>query len=161
MVLETNNIAKRGWQHNTLAECKAKPTAKHSFKQFPPYNNSQNTLLSSPGKSWLLINLLYHVLGTNNHLHLSIKFDLLRLRNTHISNMFLFTCTFLGNFPMLWCHSLTLRHAKTHVFLNDNLLYFLPIAVSFLTYLIIFTPDKTLLIFWLSLTYPFHVYNQS
>ena len=33
--------------------------------------------------------------------------------------------------------------------------------VSFLTYLIILTPDKTLLIFWLSLTYPFHVYNQS
>ena len=51
--------------------------------------------------------------------------------------------------------------AKTHVSLNDYLLYFLPITVSFLTYLIIFTPDKTLLIFWLSLTYLFYVYDQS
>ena len=32
--------------------------------------------------------------------------------------------------------------AKTHVFSNDNLLCFLLITVSFLTYLIIFTPDK-------------------
>ena len=50
---------------------------------------------------------------------------------------------------------------ETHIFLNNNLLYFLPIMVSFLTYLIIFTPDKALLIFQLSLTYPFHVYDQS
>ena len=49
---------------------------------------------------------------------------------------------------------------KTHVFSNNNLLCFLLIMVSFLTYLIIFTPDKTLLIFWLSLTYLFYVYNQ-
>ena len=41
------------------------------------------------------------------------------------------------------------------------LLCFLLIMVSFLTYLIIFTPDKTLLIFQLSLTYPSHVYDQS
>ena len=33
--------------------------------------------------------------------------------------------------------------------------------VSYLTYLVIFTPDKTLLTFWLSLTYLFHVYTQS
>ena len=50
--------------------------------------------------------------------------------------------------------------AKTHIFLNDDLLYFLPITVSFLTYLVIFTPDKTLLIFQLSLTYLFHVSNK-
>ena len=46
--------------------------------------------------------------------------------------------------------------AKTQVFLNGYLLCFLLITVSFLTYLIIFTPDKTLLIFQLSLTYPIH-----
>ena len=34
---------------------------------------------------------------------------------------------------------------------------FLLIMVSFLTYLVILTPDKTLLTFWLSLTYLFHV----
>ena len=50
--------------------------------------------------------------------------------------------------------------AKTHISLNDYLLYFLPIPVSFHTYLVIFTPDKTLLIFLLSLTHPFHVYDQ-
>ena len=118
--------------------------------------------LFSPGKSWLLINLLYHVLGTNNHFPLSIKFDLLQLRNTHISDMLHFVHTFLETSP---CADVTASlwdmWAKTHIFLNDNLLYFLPITVSFLTYLVIFTPDKTLLIFWLSLTYPFHVYDQS
>ena len=36
---------------------------------------------------------------------------------------------------------------KTHVSLDEYLLCFQPIAVSFLTYLIIFTPDKILLIF--------------
>ena len=50
---------------------------------------------------------------------------------------------------------------KTHVFLNGYLLCFLLITVSFLTYFVILTPDKTLLIFPLSLTYLFHVYNQS
>ena len=50
---------------------------------------------------------------------------------------------------------------ETHVFSNEYLLCFLLITVSFLTYLIIFTSDKILLILWLSLTYPFHVYNQS
>ena len=50
---------------------------------------------------------------------------------------------------------------KTHVSLNDYLLYFLPTTLSFLTYPVIFAPDKALLIFQLSLTYPFHVYDQS
>ena len=45
----------------------------------------------------------------------------------------------------------------THISLNKHLLYFLPIIVSFLTYLVIFIPDKTLLIFQLSLAYPCHV----
>ena len=38
---------------------------------------------------------------------------------------------------------------------------FLLIVVSFLTYLVILTPDKALLTFWLSLTYLFHVHDQS
>ena len=50
---------------------------------------------------------------------------------------------------------------KTHISSNEYLLCFQPIAVSFLTYLVIFTPDKILLILWLSLTYPFYAYNQS
>ena len=41
---------------------------------------------------------------------------------------------------------------KTHGITIEYLLHFLPIAVSFLTYLIIFTPDKTLLIFQSTLT---------
>ena len=51
--------------------------------------------------------------------------------------------------------------AKMHIFSNDYLLCFLLITVSFLTYLVILTPDKALLIFQLSLIYLFHVYNQS
>ena len=44
-------------------------------------------------------------------------------------------------------HSLTLRiTTKTHVYTIKYLLHFLLIVVSFLTYLIIFTSDKTLLI---------------
>ena len=42
---------------------------------------------------------------------------------------------------------------KTHISKNNHILYFLPIMVSFLTYLVIFTHDKTLLIFQPSLTY--------
>ena len=46
---------------------------------------------------------------------------------------------------------------NTHISSNEYLVHFLPIAVSFLTYLVIFTPDKMLLIFQLSLTSLFHV----
>ena len=64
---------------------------------------------------------------------------------------------------MHWCHSLILRYVSKNLclFKQLHLLYFLPIIVSFLTYLVIFAPDKTLLIFWLSLTYLFHVYDKS
>ena len=41
---------------------------------------------------------------------------------------------------------------KTHIHTIEYLLHFPLIVVSFLTYLIIFTPDKTLLIFQPSLT---------
>ena len=44
-------------------------------------------------------------------------------------------------------------------FTTNHPLCFLLIMVSFLTYLVILTADKTLLTFWLSLTYLFHVYN--
>ena len=50
---------------------------------------------------------------------------------------------------------------RTHIYLHEYSMSFLPITVSFLTYLVIFTPDKILLILWLSLTYLFHVYSQS
>ena len=123
----------------------------------------KDTSLFSPGESWLLINLLYHVLGANNHFHLSIKINLLQQKNTHISDILCFACAFLGDSPTCWCHSLILSYVSknSHLFELLHLLYFLPITVSFLTYLVIFTPDKTLLIFRLSLTDLFHVYNQS
>ena len=41
---------------------------------------------------------------------------------------------------------------KTHIYTIEYLLHFPLIVVSFLTYLIIFTPDKTLLISQSSLT---------
>ena len=44
---------------------------------------------------------------------------------------------------------------------NNQRLCFLHIMVSFHTYLVIFTHDKTLLIFLLSLTYPFYACNWS
>ena len=49
---------------------------------------------------------------------------------------------------------------KTHVHVNEYPFMFSTyFTVSFLTYLVIFTPDKILLIFWLSLPYLFHVYD--
>ena len=48
---------------------------------------------------------------------------------------------------------------KTHISTNEYLAHFLLITVSFLTYLVIFTPDKMLLIFMLSWTSLFHVYG--
>ena len=44
---------------------------------------------------------------------------------------------------MHWCHSLALRiTTETHIYTIEYLPHFLLIVVSFLTYLIIFTPDK-------------------
>ena len=51
--------------------------------------------------------------------------------------------------------------AKLMFFTTNHPLCFLLIMVSFLTYLVILMADKTLLTFWLSLTYLFYVYNQS
>ena len=86
---------------------------------------SQQILSTPPQPTW----------GTDN---ISIQ------GHTHIFDIFSFECTFLGNFLMHWCHSLTLRiTAKTHIYTIEYLLCFLLIVVSFLTYLIIFTPDKT------------------
>ena len=51
--------------------------------------------------------------------------------------------------------------AKLTFFTTNHPLCFLLITVSFLTYLVILTTDKTLLTLWLSLTYLFHVYDQS
>ena len=48
---------------------------------------------------------------------------------------------------------------KTHISTNEYSTHFLLITVSFLTYLVIFTPDKMLLIFQLSLMFPFHIYD--
>ena len=111
----------------------------------------KNMLLFSPGKSRLLTNLLYHILGVNNHFYLSIKFYLLQLRNTS------------PTFCSLYAFSEKLPHVLTSQphFSNDSLLCFILITVCFLTYLVIFTPGKTLLIFQLSLTCPFYVYDQS
>ena len=50
---------------------------------------------------------------------------------------------------------------KTHIMQNKQGLWFLHITVSFHAYLFIFTHDETLLIFLLSLTYPFHAYKWS
>ena len=76
--------------------------------------------------------------------------------------MLVFLHTFLRNYPMCWCHSLILRHeSKTRIFTTHHLLCFLLIALSFFAYLVILTLDKTLLTFWLSLTYLFHVHYQS
>ena len=49
----------------------------------------------------------------------------------------------------------------THICLHEYSMSFLPIMVSFLIYLVIFTPDKIPLILQLSLTYLFHIYGQS
>ena len=121
----------------------------------------KDTSLFSPGGSWLLTNLLYHILGVNNHSYISIKFNLLQLRNTHISDILLLCICFSEKLPHALTSQLHFETCKWKLFLNGYLLSFLLITVSFLTYLIMFTPDKTLLIFQLSLTYPFHVYDQS
>ena len=118
----------------------------------------KNTSLLSLGKSWLLTNLVYHVLEVNNRFHSTIKINSLQLKNTHISDILSKVCIFLGTPP---CTDITASFwgmwPKTHISQNKHTLYFLPITVSFLTYLVIFTHDKTLLIFQLSLTYPFHL----
>ena len=54
------------------------------------------TSLSTPGKSLSLANLLYHILGVDNHFCLAIKINLLQLKNTHISNIVSKACIFLG-----------------------------------------------------------------
>ena len=61
---------------------------------------------------------------------------------------------------MHWHHSLILRYASKNSHLSEQLhTVFSTYHVSFLTYLVILTPDKTLQIFLLSLTYPFHVHD--
>ena len=67
---------------------------------------------------------------------------------SHLRHNWFSACCFLRKFPMHWCHSLILRHAsKTHISTANHLLWFLLIVVSFLTYLVILTPDKTVLTF--------------
>ena len=47
-----------------------------------------------------------------------VKIILQQNRSTHISNIFSFGCTFQGNFPMHWHHSLILKTAvrNSHIF---------------------------------------------
>ena len=107
---------------------------RYNFRQFPSYNNMSHF---SPGKSWLLINLLYHVLGVNSCFFLSIKFNLLQLKILTIQTSCFFCALFWGTFP---CADFTASfwdmQAKTHVSLNIHLLYFLPIMVNFLLILL-------------------------
>ena len=112
-----------------------------------------NATLSDSDKSWPSKQLVYHTLRASNRSELSLKIQFIKHRSTHISDIFMFERAFLGNFPMHWCHSLTLRTTtRTHIYSNEYLQCFLLIVVSFLTYLIISTPDKTLLIFQSMLT---------
>ena len=59
----------------------------------------KNMSLSSLDESWLLTNLLYHVLEVNNHFHSTIKINLLQLKNTHISDILSKARIFLGTPP--------------------------------------------------------------
>ena len=130
---------------------------KHDSRQFPLYNNSQRMhyflVQTSPD---YILTYFTMILGVNNHFHLAMRVNLLLLKNTHISNILAFNAHFSGDFPMHWHHNLILRHASENSHYAKQRLCFLPIMVRFQVYLFIFTCDKALLIFWLSLTYLFH-----
>ena len=101
--------------------------------------SSESTIL------WLLVGYPFFFCTFSGHpgpLHLPTIMQ--SQQGRIISNIFSFEHIFLGNFSMCWCHSLTLRITmKTLSFTIEYLLHFLLIVVSFLTYLIISTPDKT------------------
>ena len=160
IIMKINN----GVSCYSIKRCRSTVLKHHLFRiiileTIPPFHN---TTISDSDKSWPSKQLVYHTLRANNGSELSLKFDLQKHRSTHISDIFTFEHTSLGNFPLCWCHSLTLRTTtRTHIYSNKYLQCFLLIVVSFLTYLIISTPDKMLLTFQSTLTQLFNVYNQS
>ena len=133
-------------------------TTLHNFHSTTIHRNA--SLFSQDG-SWQLINLLCHVLRVNSHFHLAIKINLLQLKNTHISDILVLMHAFLGTPPhadiiaSFWDMQVT-----THNVQKQQELCFLHITVRFHTYLFIFTHDKILLIFMLSLTHPHYVCRQ-
>ena len=134
---------------------------RYNFTQFPFHNNSQKCITFSQDGSWLLTNLLYHVLRVNSHYCLAIKINLLQLKITHISDILVLMCTFLGT-PL---HTDVIAsfwdmQVNTHNIQKWQELCFLHITVRFHTYLFIFIHDKTLLIYMLSLTHPHYVCRQ-
>ena len=118
----------------------------------------RDTSLFSQDGSWQLTNLLYHVSKVNCDFHLAITINLLQLKNTHISDILVLTCTFLGT-PLCTDITASFSHmwVKTHNIQKWQELHFLLIMVRFHNHLFIFIHDKTLLIFMLSLTHPHYV----
>ena len=140
---------------------KSWPSVKLGWPLADFLNNSLALLhyLYRSDRSWLFIKLLYHILRTYNSHHLSWKFNSWQLKHTHISDILITLWAFWRNYPMCWCHSLTLRYAtRNSSFCLQVFGLFAAIVVSFLTYLFIFTPDKVSLIFRLSLTSLFCAY---
>ena len=116
-----------------------------------------------PDESWLLAKLLYHTLEVNNCFNLSLKIWFITAK---VYSYLQHLCQMHGLFWETTPHanvtaSLWDMPLKTHISTNQYLAHFLLITVSFLTYLIIFAPDKMLLIFQLSLKCLFHIYDWS
>ena len=79
----------------------------------------------------------------NIRFKLPLKVILLQNRSTHIADISRLSVLFWGTTP---CADITASFSglwkKTHMLSNEFFLHFLPIVVSFSTYLIIFTSDK-------------------
>ena len=134
---------------------------RYNFRQFPPYNNSQKHITFSLDESLSLTNLLYHVLGVNNHFCLAIKINLLQLKKySHLWHLGSLCALFWGTPP---CTDVIASFwdmwVKLTAYQSDYTGVFLPILIRFHAYLFIFIHGKTLLIFLLSLTYPHYVHR--
>ena len=122
----------------------------------------KNTLLFSLDKSLSLTNLLYHVLGVNNHFCLAIKINLLQLKKySHLWQLRSLCALFWGTPP---CADVIASFwdmwVKLTAYQADYTGVFLPILVRSHAYLFIFIHGKILLIFLLPLAYPHYVHRQ-
>ena len=107
------------------AEHDARPPVRYNFTQFPFHKNAQKCITISQDRSWQLTNLFYHVLRVNYHFHLAIKINLLQLKNTHISDILVLACIFLGtppcadivaSFQCMWVKTHNIQNNKDCVF---------------------------------------------
>ena len=122
----------------------------------------RNVSLFSQDGSWQLTNLLYHVSRVNSQFHVAIKINLLQLKYTHMSDILVLVCIFLGTPP---CTDIIASFwgmwVKTHNIPKQQELCFLHTVLRFHTYLFIFIHGKTLLIFLLSLIHQHYVHSWS